>query len=346
MSIRILGTGSFLPPRAVSNRDLYPMIKGWDAEKASASLTKKGVNIAGLDNAGIFDQWVQQVCGIQSRYMADDDLRESEFGATESMAAEAGRNAITDAGVTPEDIDTVILTSFTPHMLIPNASVILSHLLGVTNSGGFILNTACSGFLDGVIAAYCKIKAGLSKTALVASSECITREIDYNDPTTAILFGDGAAAAVISDDPDTDGGILAVYSAQEYSAEHIRMKNGGIIEMGGGPAVQRRAVNAMYTALDEAVKNCKLSMTDLDVVIPHQANLRIIRGLQKKIGCDDDQVAVSIANIGNISCATIPITLDMVRHGKLPVRYQEGKTLAGITSVGGGDTYAGIVSYI
>ncbi len=345
MGSKIIGTGSYLPINKVTNEELYSKINNFEYERAVTSLAKKGVNVEVLSKEQIFDKWVQQVCGIETRYFATDDIVNSEFGANERMAYFAALEAIKDAGIDKNEIDTILFATYSPAKLIPNSAIYVAHQLGLTGTQGFTLNTACSGFIDSLGVADAKIKAGQSEVVLIVSSEYMSASMNYDDPTTAILFGDGAGAAIVKK-VDNEQGILSYYSEMDFSPENITMDYGGTLAMGGGPNVQKRAVNAMSMALENAVKKANLSVEDLDMVLPHQANLRIITQLQKKLKIDESKVAVTIQDMGNLGGATSAIALDKYRKGKVNFKYIKNETLLGMTVVGGGYTYSSIVMYL
>ncbi len=344
MASKIIGTGSFLPDIKITNELLFEKIEQFDYDRAALSLSKKGVDVEPLSKAQVFDKWVQQVCGIENRYFATDDLINSEFGVNERMGFLAAEKAIADAGIDKNDIDTVIFATYSPAKLIPNSAIYAAHQLGLENTQGFTLNTACSGFLDSLGVADAKIQSGQSETVLVIASEYMSGNMNYADPTTAILFGDGAGAAIVQ--KTEEKGILSYYSAMDFSPENITMDYGGTLKMGGGPNVQRRAVNAMSGALENALSKTDKEVADLDVVIPHQANLRIITQLQKKLKLTNEQMVATIQDMGNLGGATSAIALDKYRQGVVDYKYNKGETLVGMTVVGGGYTYSSVVMYI
>lgn len=344
MDIGIIGTGCFLPPNITNNVSLFSKINNFDKDKAVLSLEKKGVSTSSLKDEEIFDQWVQQVSGIKTRYYANDELKNSSFGPTEMMGYYAALKAIEDAEIDKNEIDTVIMASFTTKHLIPNGSISVAHLLGIEKTSGYIINTACSGFTDAVRAGYAHIAAGLSETVLVVASETMTDIVDWNDPTTAILFGDGAGAAILRKTNNPKDKLVAFSSRQKYSKEHITMEYSGLLHMDGGPNVQREAVNAMSSILNETLEKSGMNVNELDIVIPHQANIRILKQLASKLDYPFEKTAVSMDKIGNISCATIPVTLDLIRKNEIKYGYVKDKTTIGFTSVGGGYTFSSMIS--
>lgn len=342
MGIEFVGSGSYLPENLVTNIDLFPLIKHFDYDRAVISVEKKGADVLSMSEAEVFDVWVQQVSGIKQRYMATTDLKNSEYGAAETMGYYAAKDAIENSAIDKNFIDSIIFTTYTPSKIIPNGSVAIGHLLGLKNINGFTMNTACSGFMDALGEAYLRILSGFCNTVLVVAADYMSGNIDYGDSTTAILFADGASAAILQK-KESKNGVLAYYSCHDYSPEHISMQYGKPIRMGGGPNVQKRAVNAMSSALNTALNKSNKTLSDLSVVIAHQANIRIINKLAEKIGADDGRMAITIDKVGNISCATTGYTLDAYLKNKLPVKYKKGESLIGITAVGGGYTFGSVI---
>ncbi|HBE02790.1 MAG: hypothetical protein A2096_11945 [Spirochaetes bacterium GWF1_41_5] len=335
--VEIAGTGSFLPRQLLNNMQMYSKISNFDPDKARVSLQKKNIDTAKLSDEEVFNEWVMQVSGIESRHFISAEDNFTPYYEVEEMACRAADSAINEAGIDKNQVESIIFTTFSSKTLIPNPSCTLAHLLGIGKAGGITLNTACSGFIDGFMDAYAKIASGIYNTILVASSEYISKELSFSDPTTSILFGDGAAAVVLkkSDKP----GILSLHSRAEYSSEHILLRAGEKIQMGGGPLVQRNAVNAMFDSAMEVCNKIKMQFTDFDFIIPHQANMRIIKELGKKMKVQYEKVVKIIKSVGNTSCASIPITLDLLRKNKIAdcVFTPGSKILC--TSVGGGYTF-------
>lgn len=346
MGSKIIGTGSYLPSIKITNEALFEKIENFEYDRAALSLSKKGVDVDSLSKAEVFDKWVQQVCGIENRYFATDDIINSEFGVNERMGFLAAEKAIADAGIDKNSIDTIIFATYSPAKLIPNSAIYVAHQLDIKGTQGFTLNTACSGFLDSLGVADAKIKSGQSETVLVIASEYMSGNMNYGDPTTAILFGDGAGAAIVQKTTDKKC-IMSYYSEMDFSPENITMDYAGTLKMGGGPNVQKRAVNAMSGALDAALAKTDIKLEDLDLVIPHQANLRIITQLQKKLKLNDEQMVTTIQDMGNLGGATSAIALDKYRQAVVSgYTYNKGETLVGMTVVGGGYTYSSVIMYI
>ena len=351
---RIIGTGSYLPSKVITNAQLYELIKDsdWNLKEGGGKIRKNGYDPNGMTAEEIFDVYVQQVTGIQQRnyfngVMSGDFDDDKEFiGDTENMAAKAAKTAIKDAGIEPQDIDYIIASSFTPSHDIPNLGLSVAHLIGAENIGGITINTACSGFIDGLIMAYSEIGMGLSETILVVASETMTRRTNFNDRTTTLLFGDGAGAAILR---ASDTGIMGVYRGGKYLHKHIHADYGGFIKMEGGPKVLEKAVRAMQMAGKNAIIDAQkrggysITLDDVKFTIPHQANARIITNLAKKMGLSEDDVCNTITKLGNTSGSTVAIALDKVLKGEVKNSdIKRGDTLL-LTAVGGGYTYASIV---
>lgn len=334
---KIVGTGSYLPKQQVSNELLQKMVRNFDQQRAGIPFTN----------------WVEKVTGIKTRcFVKDED--------TEMMAAKASCQALEAAGLEASDIDFIIVSSFTPTRDIPNLACSLGHMIGAGKAGGFPLNTACAGFVYAVAMAYALIKSEIYKNILVASSESISRAVNYADPSTAVLFGDGAGAAVLQ--AGEEGGICSPpYLTSDYS-DHMYLKNSATLNpaerveiqgkeflprstifMPGGPHVLKRAVKGMAESLLKALEQSPYELEDLDVIIPHQANLRIADGLIKKLGVPREKVCRVIHSIGNTSGASVAISLDMAIRGKVEdLRIKPGDTV-GLTAIAGGYSAGSIV---
>ena len=334
---KIVGTGSYLPKHQVSNEEIEKMIRNFDPQRAGMS----------------FAQWVEQLTGIKTRYFVEDE-------DTEGMAAEASQRALEAAGMNPKELDFIIVSSFTPTSDIPNLACSLGHLIGAEKVAGFALNTACAGFIYALSMGYSLIRADIYKNILVVASETLSRVTDYDDPTTAVLFADGAGAAVLR--AAEVGGIYSPpYLSSEFSG-HFQLKNSDVtnpqrilksqarefvprstVHMPGGPRVLRKAVNAMAEALLKALEQSPFGLEDLDVIIPHQANRRITYGLIDKLGVPKEKVCRIIDIIGNTSGASVAISLDMAIRDKAgEIKIKPGDKV-GLTAVGGGYSSGAIV---
>lgn len=346
MSIIISSTGSFLGDNAVDNKKLFPMIKNFDVSRATETIKKKGASVDGASAEEIFDLWVRQVCGVEQRsFFTQNQIKDEKFPEllNEYMGYTAGKSALENGGIDPKTVDHLIYCSYTPNRLMPNPACMVAHYLGCPNISGFQMNTACSSFLDGLGIAYLMIKSGEYRRILVIASDLMSHNIDFGDVTTAILFGDGAAAAVVEKTSgDENTGILS-YSAQtNYNNDMLIMDYAKPIKMGGGPLVQRNAVNAMAESLNRALNKANMKFADVRYLIPHQANLRIIQRLADKLAIPYERLVQSVVFTGNASCASVGIGLDLALRGKLEGINIQKNDILGITTVGGGYTYSGM----
>lgn len=322
--VGILGTGRAIPARAVSNAELEPMVKGYD--RAS----------------GDFSLWVDRVTHIQERHWVDPARETAGM-----LAHEASRNALAAAGIEGRDLDQVIFCSFTTSNLFPGEHVRLAHDLG-SQCGAFLMTAACATAIWGLTLADSLVRTGQCRNVLVVASECISRVTDFDDPITAILFGDSAGAMVVGrKDPERAGGIYAPSILRtEWNADAISMRNNNcpaprnlidgdprrheraMLKMEGGPRVLRNAVNRMADVVVESLGFTPQHLKDQDPelmallrrvkIVPHQANGRIVDGLQEKLGAPRENVYRTIYHTGNTSCATTAYTFDhAVRMGNL-----------------------------
>ncbi len=333
---RIIGTGSYLPKRKITNEEIEKMVRNFDQERAGMP----------------FPQWVERVTGIRTRYFVEDE-------DTESMAVDASRRALEAAEMDAADLDFMIISSFTPSRDIPNLAFSVGHSLGAP-VGGFPLNTACAGFVYALSMGYALIRAEMYKNILIVSSEMLTRVTDYGDPTTAVLFADGAGAVILQ--ASESGGICSPPYLGSAATNHFDLRNAdatcseerieiegqefvlhNTICMPGGPQVLRRAVNGMAQALLNAIAQSPYKLEDLDVIIPHQANRRITDGLIEKLEIPEEKVCRTIHLIGNTSGATVAISLDMAIHGKAGnIRVKPGD-LVGLVAVGAGYSIGAVI---
>jgi len=298
---KIIGTGSYLPVNTVTNYDL-----------------EKTVDTS--------HDWIVSRSGIQERHFAADDQKSSD------LAYEASLKAIEAAGISASDIDLIVVATTSPDMPFPSTACILQHKLGITNgSPAFDIQAVCGGFIFALNTADMYVRGGQAKTALVVGAEVISRMLDWNDRTTCVLFGDGAGAVVLkaSDEP----GIIAskLHSDGSY---HQLLKADPKISM-EGQAVFKFAVNSLSGVVEELLEQENMSGSDIDWMVPHQANIRIIEATAKKLGMTLDNVVVTVANHGNTSAASIPLALDTaVRDGRI----KSGQTVI-MEAIGGGFTW-------
>jgi len=298
---KIIGTGSYLPAKTVTNYDLEKIV----------------------DTS---HDWIVSRSGIQERHFAADDQRSSD------LAYEASLKAIEAAGISASEIDLIVVATTSPDMAFPSTACILQHKLGITNgSPAFDIQAVCGGFIFALNTADMYIRGGQAKTALVVGAEVLSRMLDWNDRTTCVLFGDGAGAVVLkaSDEP----GIIAskLHSDGSY---HQLLKADPKISM-EGQAVFKFAVNSLSGVVEELLEQENMSGSDIDWMVPHQANIRIIEATAKKLGMTLDNVVVTVANHGNTSAASIPLALDTaVRDGRI----KPGQTVI-MEAIGGGFTW-------
>jgi 3-oxoacyl-[acyl-carrier-protein] synthase-3 len=317
---RITGTGSYLPPRRVTNADL------------TAELAVKGVETS--------DQWIVDRTGIRARHFAAPDVTCSDLGLY------AARQALEAAGVAAKDIDLIIVATSTPDMVFPSAACILQNKLGVAGCAAFDVQAVCSGFVYALTIADSMIKTGAASRALVIGSEVFSRILDFNDRTTCVLFGDGAGAVVLeasetpgilSSDLHADGkhvGILCVPGTLSGG----QVLGDPLLKM-DGQAVFKLAVGVLEDAARAALAKAGKTEADIDWLIPHQANIRIMQSTAKKLKLPLEKVVVTVDQHGNTSAASIPLALDWaVRGGKI----KKGDTLM-LEGVGGGFTWGAVL---
>ena len=325
---RIVGTGSYLPPRRLSNADLV------------AQLAATGVESS--------DDWIVERTGIRARHFADDGVFSSD------LAFEACKQALAAAGLGPQDIDLVIVATSTPDMVFPSTACILQHKLaqlspeasGIAGAPAFDVQAVCAGFIYALSVADAMIRAGNAKCALVVGAEVFSRLLDFNDRTTCVLFGDGAGAVVLqaSEQP----GILAtdIHADGKYVGllcvpGHVQGGNilGDPVLKMDGQGVFKLAVGVLEEPARAVLGKAGLAEADLDWLVPHQANIRIIQSTAKKMKLSMDKVLLTVAEHGNTSAASIPLALDSgVRAGKL----QAGQ-LVMLEGVGGGFAWGSVL---
>ena len=317
---RITGTGSYLPPRRLTNADLV------------AELATKGVETS--------DDWIVERTGILARHFAAPDETCSDLGA------EAAKRALQAAGLQPADIDLIIVATSTPDMVFPSTACILQNKLGIAGCPAFDVQAVCSGFVYALTVADALIKTGSATKALVIGAEVFSRILDFSDRTTCVLFGDGAGAVVLeaSDTP----GILA--TDLHADGKHVGILcvpghvSGGqvvgdpVLKM-DGKAVFKLAVGVLESAARATLAKANLTDADIDWLIPHQANIRIMQSTAKKLKMPLEKLIVTVDQHGNTSAASIPLALDVsVRSGKI----KKGDTLM-LEGVGGGFTWGAVL---
>jgi 3-oxoacyl-[acyl-carrier-protein] synthase-3 len=286
------------------------------------------------------DDWIVERTGIRARHFADDAQGCSD------LATEAARHALSAARLTAADIDLIIVATSTPDMVFPSVATMVQHKLGASGCPAFDVQAVCSGFIYALTVADSMIQSGSAKRALVIGSEIFSRILDFKDRTTCVLFGDGAGAVVLeaSDQP----GILATDLHADGKYKDIlcvpgHVNRGGILgdpvlKM-DGQAVFKLAVGVLEETARASLDKAHLTDADIDWLIPHQANIRIMQSTAKKLKLSPDKVVVTVDQHGNTSAASIPLALDTaVRDGRI----QRGQTLM-LEGVGGGFTWGSVL---
>lgn len=289
---RIAGTGGYLPEKVLTNANLEKMV----------------------DTS---DQWILERTGISKRHiMADHET-------TSTMAEQATRQALETAGLTPKDLELIIVGTATPDRTFPSTACILQHRLGVYGFPAFDIGAACAGFIYGLSIADQYIKNGIVKTALIIGAESLSRLVDWNDRSTCVLFGDGAGAVVLQ--AGEEPGIMSThihangyYNDLLYAANHIgELKEPPYIKMQGNE-VFKIAVKTLGDIVDETLAHNNIDKTQIDWLIPHQANLRIISATAKKLNLPMERVILTVQDQGNTSAASIPLALNQgIRDGRI-----------------------------
>ena len=317
---RITGTGGYLPPKRLTNADLV------------AELAAQGIESS--------DEWIVERTGIRARHFVDAGVGSSDLGA------EAARKAIEAAGCEPSDIDLIIVATSTPDMVFPSTAALLQNKLGIVGCPAFDVQAVCSGFIYAMTVADAMIKTGTAKRALVIGAEVFSRILDFKDRTTCVLFGDGAGAVVL--EASETPGILAtdIHADGKYSKilcvpGHV---SGGailgdpVLKM-DGQAVFKLAVGVLEETARASLAKAGLQDSDIDWLIPHQANIRIMQSAARKLKLSMDKVVVTVDQHGNTSAASIPLALD---HGVRSGQITKGQTLM-LEGVGGGFTWGSVL---
>jgi 3-oxoacyl-[acyl-carrier-protein] synthase-3 len=316
---RIAGTGSALPVRVVSNDAL--------AERVETS-----------------DEWIATRTGIRQRHVA------GEGETTMSLGRDAALRAMEAAGVEPGEIDLIVFGTTTPNLIFPSSACLMQAELGIAGCPAFDVNAACCGFVYAISIADKFIRAGDAKTALVVGSETLTRMVDWSDRSTCVLFGDGAGAVVLKADAET--GILSTHLHADGAKKELLWnpvgvsegfrpgeENAGVRVLMSGNEVFKHAVKALDSLVDETLEANGLDRHDIDWLIPHQANLRIIEATAKRLDMPMERVIVTVDKHGNTSSGSVPLALDeAVRSGKV----QRGQLVL-LEAFGGGFTWGSVL---
>lgn len=311
---KIIGTGRYLPEQVLTNKDLEKIV----------------------DTS---DQWIQERTGIKQRHKA------AEGQYTSDLAYEASIKAIEAAGISADELDMIVVGTTTPDLIFPSTACLLQSKLGCLGIAAFDVNAACSSFVFALSVADKFIKSGTHKKILVVGAETLTRIINWEDRTTAVLFGDGAGAAII--EASEEPGILSTHIHANGDHADLLTTNKGpsrgmddsdtgpIAIMMKGNEVFKVAVKTLGRIVDETLEFNNMEKSDIDWLVPHQANLRIITATAKKLKMDMEQVIVTVDQTGNTSAASVPMALDVaIRSGKI----QRGQTIL-LEAFGGGFTW-------
>ncbi len=315
MYSRIIGTGSYLPEKILTNQDLESMV----------------------DTS---DEWIRTRTGIEQRHIAAEGQMASD------LALKASQNAIDAAGLQAKDIDLIIVATTTPDMIFPSTACILQNKLGTSRGPAFDIQAVCSGFIYALATADMFVSSGKVRNALVVGTEVYSRIMDWNDRTTCVLFGDGAGAVVLARDQKpgilsshlhADGSYNQVLSAPA-SIHSGKIQGTPFVTMEGS-TVFKFAVKVLEEAVLEALQENQLQASDIDWLIPHQANIRIITSTAKKLGIPEEKVVKTVSQHGNTSAASVPLALDQaVRDGRI----LPGQHII-LEGVGGGFTWGSVL---
>lgn len=316
---KILGTGSYAPEKVLTNQELEKMV----------------------DTS---DEWIIERTGIKERRIAEDGV------TTSDLAYEAGRRALDSAGVDPLEVDLIIVATATPDMIFPATGCIVQDRLGAVNAAAFDLSSACAGFIFALASADAFLRAGIYRKVLVIGAETVSRIVDWTDRNTCVLFGDGAGAAILGT-VDDGSGILSTHLHSDGSmAELLSVPGGGSLNPTSQYTLDNRlhyikmrgnetfkvAVRALEEAVIEALNHNGLKTSDVDLLVPHQANLRIIQATAKRLGMPMEKVMQTLDKFGNTSAASVPMALDeAVKTGRVAPG-----SLVMLESFGGGLSWA------
>jgi 3-oxoacyl-[acyl-carrier-protein] synthase-3 len=310
---RIAGTGSYLPTKILTNADLERMVE-------------------------TTDEWIVARTGIRERHIAAD----GEF--TSDLAEKASRKAIEAAGISPQDIDLIIVATTTPDRIFPSAACFLQSKLGIAGCPAFDIQAVCSGFVYALTTADQFIKSGAAKCALVVGAETISRITDWSDRSNCILWGDGAGAVILK--ASDEAGIISTHLHADGIHANLLHVTGGPLHQGDKPSIQmegnavfKMAVNTLDAIVDETLGANGMEKAHVDWLVPHQANIRIIQATAKKLGMSMERVVVTVDKHGNTSAASIPLALDVaVRDGRI----KRGETVL-MEAFGGGFTWGSVL---
>ena len=297
-AVGIIGIGTYVPEKVMTNKDLESIV----------------------DTS---DEWIVERTGIQERRIASPDM------ATSDLASRAAQKALDDAGITAEEIDLIIVATATPDMFFPSTACLVQANIKAVNAAAFDLTAGCSGFVYAMVTGSQFIKAGLYKKVLVIGAECLSKILDWTDRNTCVLFGDGAGAAVLGETTPGYGILASQLGADGSGGDLLKLPAGGSRNPATNETVSQRmhfvhmngnevfkfAVKIMGEAANKALEDAGLSAADVDCLIPHQANIRIIQSAAKRLKLPMDKVMINVNKYGNTSAASIPIALEEAVHG-------------------------------
>ncbi|TBL77691.1 beta-ketoacyl-ACP synthase III [Paenibacillus thalictri] len=320
--VGIIGSGSYVPERVLTNQELEKMVE--------------------TDN-----EWIVTRTGIRERRLASAEQASSD------LAYEAALRALAKSGISPEQLDLIVVATITPDMSFPSTACILQEKLGAKKAAAFDLSAACSGFIYGLANAVNFIAAGIYKYALVIGTECLSKITDYTDRNTCILFGDGAGAVVLGEVPEGRGFQSFELGADGSGGELLKIAGGGSRNPSSAQSIEGKlhfihmegrdvfkfAVRIMGNAAEEALRKAGKSKTDIDLLVPHQANIRIIQSALERLQLPEEKCMINLHRYGNVSAASIPIALaEAVEEG----RVKEGDCIV-MVGFGGGLTWGASV---
>lgn len=322
MNMKIVGVGQYLPERILTNADLEKMVD-------------------------TTDEWITKRVGIKERHICAEDEYASD------MAVAAAQAALEDAGMAPEELDLILVSSVTAEMESPTISCQLHKALGAVNAAALDINAACSGYVSCMVVADQFIKSGMYRNILVVGTDTLTRITDWEDRASCVLFGDGAGAAVVTASDDTAGVLAAEMGADGAAGDCLTIPSLKFTEEDNarrigqnkrtfwmdGSEVYKFAVRVMSASTLRVVEKAGLTMDDIALVVPHQANVRIISGAAKRLGIGEDRMYCNIDRTGNMSSACIPVAFDeVVKKGLI----KRGDKIV-MVGMGGGLTWAAMV---
>jgi 3-oxoacyl-[acyl-carrier-protein] synthase-3 len=315
---RIAGTRRYLPERIMTNADLEEIVE-------------------------TSDEWIRTRTGIEQRHVASEDE------VTSDLCVEAAKIAMEEAGVTANDVDLIVVGTTSPDLIFPNIATIIQHTMGIPACAAFSIEAACTGFVYALSSADKFIRSGDTKCALVIGAEIITKLIDWEDRTTCVLFGDGAGAVILQ--PSDEPGIISTHLGADGQYKDLLYYPVGVSSnlaaagvgdsriLMSGNEVFKVAVRTLTSVAQEALDANDMSLDEVDWLVPHQANLRIIQATAKRLGMPMDKVIQTVQVHGNTSAASIPMALDVgIRDGRI----QRGQTLM-FDAFGGGFTWGAVL---